>query len=237
MPLTVGKWIARSSTGDWWHPQRCEMGWFRLTFDFWFWFIFGKISFDPRTILVWEWDSFGRHRKNTCCVSFRATRPYAKDMIYTVSLTSKHLTPSTKKTVICKILLKMRFKVLLKLCDFDNSFEGTVRQLSGFKQMQDIEESTANIGTIVLLGSCFGRKKDIQSFPCKYLLWVCLQPGWSCCVVDDFYSISSMREVSSVLVGQYRPTIAVFCVLHLGSQEQLLLTPKNSGLEKNGWLW
>ena len=50
--------------------------------------------------------------------------------------------------------------------------------------------------------------------------------------MDDFYSISSMREVSSVLVGQYRPTIAVFCVLHLGSQEQLLLTPKNSGLEK-----
>ena len=46
-----------------------------------------------------------------------------------------------------------------------------------------------------------------------------------------------MREVSYVLVGQYRPTIAVFCVLHLGSQEQLLLTPKNSGLEKNGWLW
>jgi len=90
-------------------------------------------------------------------------------MIYTVSLTSKPLTPSTKKTVICYILLKMRFMIFFcsfKLCDFENSFEGTVRlltsikgtKLSGFKQMQDIEESTANIEPLSFLGVVLGEK-------------------------------------------------------------------------------
>lgn len=148
-------------------------------------------------------------------------------MIYTVSLTSKPLTPSTKKTVICYILLKMRFMIFFspfKLRDFDNSFEGTVRLLTS------IEESTANIEPLSFLGVVLGEKGYSK-------LSVCLQPGWSCCVVDDFYCISCMREVSYVLVGQYRPTIAVFCVLYLGSQKQLLLTPKKQRFGKNGWLW
>ena len=53
-----------------------------------------------------------------------------------------------------------------KLCEFDNSFEGTVRlltsikgtKLSGFKQMQDIEESTANIEPLSFLGVVLGEK-------------------------------------------------------------------------------
>lgn len=247
MPLTVGEWIARSSTGDWCHPQRCEMGWFRLTFDFWFWFIFGKICFDPRTILVWEWDSFGRHRKNTCCVSFRATRPYAKDMIYTVSLTSKPLTSSTKKTVICYILLKMRFMIFFspfKLCEFDNSFEGTVRlltsikgtKLSGFKQMQDIEESTANIEPLSFLGVVLGEKGysklSVQIFVVSLLAArvVLLCCGWF--LLYFFHErgfFCSCRPIS--------PNNRCILCASSGQPRAATIDAKKQRFGKDGWLW